>query len=647
VDWRCPGAWAHAIGFPAFAPRTEEERSMQQHRSRRVTASLIGVIASFAVIGTSLAVGNVRLSNDVGGGYVSAYTLATGTAYTDNTLDECSVARARQNEPAVEMNPRDPRVLIGSSNDYCGVYQPPGSAAPSPVGPIWLGYYRSEDSGATFRSSLVPGYPDDTSPYAATAHIRTASAGDPVIAWDSHGRVFMGAEASDDPAGTKKTFGDVWVAVYDNPAGPNGNTLNDGKRFVRSEVVKKGSSAPNLLGVFNDKTSIEADRTGGSCDGNVYFAWSRFTGNGTNNIYIARSTDHGASWSKPQSISQVAQDVQFPDISVTANGHVYVTFRQFERKNGQAPAIDIAKSTNCGATFGPAKTIQTFIPYDASDVSDPEATPAGNPADAPFDEESAEGGDARDCGDFDAHCASGYTFFRRDTQVRSTADQADAAHEWVYIVYDPTIPGTQVATGTTYGSIDTGTGSQSGIYFLRYDGATGSMTTPALIDNQAVGHQLFPDISAGGGVLHAIWWDSRNDPNYSRTRPIGNDANGVTGPSLDVYGATSANNGTTWTGQARLTTVSSNPNYEQFSNRSVPFAGDYLWVTSSGTTAFATWTDWRNTVAGADPREATAEDDDAADVKQCRTFSQSDGWSGDTCPHDGGLDQDVYGASAP
>ncbi len=601
-----------------------------------------------AVIGGTLAAGDVRLSNDVGGGYISAYTLATGNAYTDNTLDECKVARGRQNEPAVEYDPRNSNVLIGSSNDYCGVYQPPGSATPSPVGPIWLGYYRSENAGASFQSSLVPGYPDDHSPYAANAHVRTASSGDPVIAWDNHGRVFMGSESSDDPAGTKKTFGDVWVAVYDNPDGSGGNSANDGKRFVRSEIVNKGSSAPNLLGVFNDKTSIEADRTGGSCDGNVYFAWSRFTGNGTNNIYVSRSTDHGASWSKPQSVSQVAQDVQFPDISVTASGHVYVTFRQFDRKNGQANAIDIVKSTDCGATFGPARTIQTFIPYDASDVSAPEATPAGNPADAPFEEDSVAGGDARDCGDFASHCASGYTFFRRDTQVRSTADQADSAHEWIYIVYDPSKPGTEVATGTTYGSIDTGTGSQSGIYFLRYDGVSGAKTTPALIDNQAVGHQLFPDISAGGGgVLHAIWWDSRNDPNYSPARPIGNDANGVTGPSLDAFGAMSTNNGTAWSSSSRLSAVSSNPNYEQFANRTVPFAGDYLWVTSHGSTAFGVWTDWRNTVAGPDPREASAEDNDAADVKQCRTFSATTGWSGDTCPHDGGLDQDIFGALAP
>ena len=51
------------------------------------------------------------------------------------------------------------------------------------------------------------------------------------------------------------------MATFDNPGGPSGNTLNDGKRFVRSVVVAKGSSAPNLLGKFNDKTAIEADRT--------------------------------------------------------------------------------------------------------------------------------------------------------------------------------------------------------------------------------------------------------------------------------------------------------------------------------------------------------------------------------------------------
>src|SRR5215831_4608614 len=311
-------------------------------RSLRFSALSVAVTALLAASAPAIAQ-NVRLTNDTGGGYVSAYTLATGIPYTDAVITECSIARGRQNEPAVAFDPRNINVLIGSSNDYCGAYAfTPPPQTPAATGPIWLGYYRSENGGASFQSSLVPGYPGDTSPYAALAKIRTASSGDPVIAWDGHGRVFFGSESSDDPAGSKKTFGDEWVARFDNPMGENGPTGFDGKRFLGSTVVAKGSSAPNLLGKFNDKTSIEADRTGGRCDGNVYFGWSRFTGNGRSNIYFSSSIDHGATWSAPMLLTSNIANVQNPSIAVTGNGHVYVTFDIGALKNGQPSGIGVA-----------------------------------------------------------------------------------------------------------------------------------------------------------------------------------------------------------------------------------------------------------------------------------------------------------------
>ena len=450
-------------------------------------------------------------------------------------------------------------MVLGSSNDYCGVYnRTADDGTPLPVGPIWLGYYRSENAGASFVSSLVPGYPDDTSPYRALSEARTASSGDPVIAWDAQGRAFFGSESSDDPAGSPKTFGDVWVATYDNPGGPGGVRNNDGKRYRGTTVVAKGSSAPNLLGKFNDKTAIEADHNAdGRCSNDVYFAYSRFTGaRGGVGIYFSRSTNHGASFTHPSKLSQGISDVQFADIAVTGNSNVYVFFRSFASGRGsEGDTIYYARSTDCGATFGKARLLQSFIPYDAQDVSDPEEPPAqSRPDDPAGEEEPAEAGDARDCGDFAAHCESGYTFFRRDTQVRATADQFDTAHpDRVYAVYDATKPGTQTPTGTTYGSIESGVGSQSAIFFLRVAGATGTKTGPTLIDNQATGHQTFPDISADNptvasrGTVHAIWWDSRLDPCYSRTRPIGNCADRSTVPSLDAWGARSDNFGGSWT----------------------------------------------------------------------------------------------------
>ncbi len=626
---------------------------MQRFGRKLAAVAVLGLLAPLTVLAATPGA-DVRLTNDnrPGRGYISNYTLNTGRPYTDATLFECARARGRQNEPAVAVDPRNTQVIVGSSNDYCGVYNDGTDAtgAPIPSGPIWLGYYRSQDGGTSFQSSLVPGYPGDTSPYAARAQTRTASAGDPVLAWDNEGRLFAGSESSGDPAGSKKTFGDVFVATFENPHGPAGPTTQDGKEFKRSVIVDRGSSAPNLNGQFNDKTAIEADRTTSACRGNVYFAYSRFT-NGSSNIEFSRSTNHGVSFSHPLLLTQRANSVQFPDIAVTGNGHVYVTLiatlRQGQRT---ADAILYAKSIDCGQTFGPTRLLTTFEGYDAQDLAGAQAAPPQSaPDDREIEEPAAGGSLARDCGDFANACQSGYTFFRRDTQARSTADQLATSSEDVYVVYDPSKPGTEVKTGTTYGSIRPGVGSQSGIYFIRLNGATGAKTGPRLIDPQGRGHQLFPDISADGGKLHALWWDSRNDPCYAPTRPVGNCPDRSVVPSLDVYAAASTDRGTSWTSKTKVTDVMSNPNYEQFGGRTVPFAGDYLWVSSVGDFSYGVWTDWRDTVAGVDQREAAADDgDDGADVLQCRTFNASTGaFTGDTCPRAGGLDQNIYGDKTP
>src|ERR687888_1464119 len=126
------------------------------------TMSRIAFAAAFVaaffirIDGVSAAGSDVRLTNDChpdagcGAGYVSAYTLASGNPYTDKTLRECTISHGRQNEPAVAVDPRNTSVLLGSSNDYCPVYNE-GIAAGA-VGPIWLGYYRSLGGGASWTS---------------------------------------------------------------------------------------------------------------------------------------------------------------------------------------------------------------------------------------------------------------------------------------------------------------------------------------------------------------------------------------------------------------------------------------------------------------------------------------------------------------
>ena len=177
------------------------------------------------------------------------------------------------------------------------------AATPPPAGPIWLGYYRSENGGASFQSSLVPGYPGDTSPYAALAqdpHGELRRSGHRVgrPRPGLHGLGELGRPGRD----ARRPSATSGSRVFDNPGGdPAAPPSTTASASCGSDDRGKGSSAPNLLGKFHDKTSIEADRTGGPCDGNVYFAWSRFTGNGgEQRSTSSRSTDHGATLVEPE-----------------------------------------------------------------------------------------------------------------------------------------------------------------------------------------------------------------------------------------------------------------------------------------------------------------------------------------------------------
>ena len=488
----------------------------------------------------------MRLSNDAPGtsGYVSDYTAVTGQPYTDAALTECSRARGRQNEPAVAVNPRNPQVIVGSSNDYCATYDDGADAdgAPLPVGPIWLGYYRSQNGGASFQSSLVPGYPGDTSPYAARAQVRTASAGDPVLAWDGDGRLFAGSESSGDPAGTPKTFGDEWVATYENPAGVGGATINDGKEFRRSVTVARGSAAPNLNGVFNDKTAIAADRTSNPATrGNVYFVWSRFVGNGGSNIYVVRSTDHGATFSVPRLLTTSENDIQDPDIAIRGDGTVTVTWDSSSRKS-DLDAVRYAVSTNGGATFSTPRTLTTYVSYDAQDVSAPTAqAPISGPDFEGGGEAGREAaGDARDCGVLESACESTTSSSAGRPRRGPPPTRPRRPTRWSTSCSIRSSRAPQVPTGTTYGAVESGVGGQSAVYAMAFNPLTGATQGPVRVAPEARGHQLFADVVADSGTVHVMWWDSRNDSCYSPARPVGNCAgpNGALTPSLDVYAGT-------------------------------------------------------------------------------------------------------------
>jgi hypothetical protein len=333
------------------------------------------------------------------------------------------------------------------------------------------------------------------------------------------------------------------------------------------------------------------------------------------------------------------------DIGVTKTGEVYVGWRQFEFQPAsdtpqkQNDAVVFAKSTDGGRTFTRPRVVFEFTHWDMTD-------------------RTLSGARARDCGDGPSACQSGYVFGRADSGPRLAADPVACQGDEAYVIVEATVPGTETATGTTYGTVDNGTGSQGSIYFSKTTNGGTSWSAPARIDPQAAGHQFSPDLDIDNGVLYAVYHDSRNDnaagpPGTAgdfRTLPFGNvyvggAAASIAGIGLETWYSWSTNGVATWS-HAKASAVSYLQNYEQFGNRDVPFFGDYNYVDVVGSKVLMNWTDSRETVAGTDPRyddPALSPDNgtDGFDVLQCRVLTAV--WSADNCPNAGGLDQNIFG----
>jgi hypothetical protein len=574
-------------------------------RSSRVLVIVAAAAAAFssvAAYGAPTTPPNVRVTNDAASiSYMSADQLAGG-AYTDAVLQRCGQDRRMQNEPTLALDPRNPSVRTSGSNDYCTIPN---------TGDAWAGFYRSNDSGATWTDSLLPGYKGDTSaqgtasPLAAMVAGGALAAGDPVQAWDKNGNVFfMGNNFNRGlPDGNSFRFkdntGDVWVATY---APLTANHSTDGQKYLRTVIL-----ATNTFGngSFNDKTGINVDQTGGPHDGNVYAAWSDFHGSGCNEILLSRSTDHGATFSAPMKISSSLCSNQGPNIAIAPNGTVYVSWEAngggaFSNGTQNANGAAFVKSTDGGKTFSMASLAFTYVPFVSGQFS---------------------GSSARDCGDVPFNCASGQTFPRFDlAQPSLTVNGSDIDMAM------------QVRLASGQGQIQFSKSSDGG--------ATWSART-AIDSHPNDGHQFFPWISASAGTINAVYYDSVGDSNYAPTRAPCNSATGAGSACLNVRYAVSTDGGANWT-STLVTKAPMNPNYEQFGGRKIPFFGDYIMVGAVGSTVAAVWTDTRDVVGAVDPTGDNDNDDVAGDPETGGACTSSL----DACfDGTGGLDQNIYTAN--
>ena len=558
-------------------------------RTRWILSVLTLAIAAAAGGSAFGSSANVRVTRDA---MASSYLRYDGSS--DATMAACSTGRRPQNEPTVAVDPHAPHVVVAGSNDYCSQIV---------NGEVWAGYYRSTDGGAGWQDSLVPGYPNDTSPAgtASPTHGSCAAAGDPSQAFDHDGRLFYAFICFNR---SKPINGGVYVARY----------LGDGAAYDRTVLVKAGTpSGQFTTGLFQDKINLTADQTAGPHSGNVYVAWSQYPGfAGTNNaVLFSRSTDHGVTFSKPVKVTPVSLGTaSFVDLAVGPDGAVYLAYLTYASSSNPTTDVWLAKSTDGGASFDDPAHVATIVPFDSGQFS---------------------GNGFVDCGDGPSACPTGFTYSRFTTAPAVAADASG-----VHVVWNAELPS-----------------GQSKVFVRNSPDGTSWPTPATALDSVSVGHQWTPDIASAGGTITVVFYDSRSDPAYAPSIPFGNTAGGQnSGNVVHTWVATSTTGGTSWV-ETQLTNAGSNFGWETHGSRRVGFWGDYIYVSSAGGTTVAVWTDSRDLVPGPDPRETGANDDaDGFDVYQPCSYLPNDinapsytsPTIGDPCLSQGGLDQNIYAA---
>jgi hypothetical protein len=434
----------------AFNPR--RQRQLKVAFAVVLAASLIMATVAYAAHATDST--DVKITNDnnnVDGG----------------TPNPGFDAQNRQsNETTVAFSPVAPNIIAVGANDYRMV---------TVTGDVWYGLYVSSNSGATWFNTFVPGFPSDTSAAGlASPLLGLDGSGDPVVRFDSAGNLYAVGIAFnrdfDQPDRPLDTA--VYVAKYNYTPGTPGGTSTPNSAanppnftYAGTTIVDRGAvgfavpGVAGFVGRFTDKEWAEIDLNSpqaSACAGNIYVAFTDFHASfGSSPIKFSRSTDGGATFSQPKTISTGSPSGtphnQGVDIAVAPDGTIYAAYAAFQGGGNSAfNGIAVVKSTDCGRKWSQPVFVGT--------INDPQAPGIA---------------------------------FRTPAFAFVAVD--DVNPNVVYVAYQ----------------------SLSGDYDIYVQRSTDGATTwgaPVQVNEDPGAHQqIFPTIEVSHGTLHVAWYDTRNN----------------------------------------------------------------------------------------------------------------------------------------
>ncbi len=206
--------------------------SLAAHRFRFFSLSILGALSLGAFWPSARAQAPAPSLDLVVGrnvNMVAGQTLPGGDPYLQ-----------RQNEPSVAASTRNPLHLLAGANDYRTV-DIPGNFDDGETGDAWLGVFKSFDGGERWQTTLLPGYPQDTSAEGQVSPLRGYTAGaDPVVRPGTNGLFYYAGLAFNRGEGGASA---IFVARFvDNNNKENGDPI----AYVATSLVASSTGAEFL-----------------------------------------------------------------------------------------------------------------------------------------------------------------------------------------------------------------------------------------------------------------------------------------------------------------------------------------------------------------------------------------------------------------
>jgi parallel beta helix pectate lyase-like protein len=524
----------------------------------------------------------------------------------------------RQNEPSIAASTRNPLHLLAGANDYRTV-DLPGLPNSNETGDAWMGLFKSYDGGSRWQTTLLPGYPQDTSAAGLASPLKGyAAAADPVVRAGTNGLFYYIGIVFDRGAGGKsavfasrfidnnnKEAGDPFVYLGTRLLATNPGTAFIDKPWLTVDIPRSSAQTCTINTTQPNPTPADPNATQTTQQtfpgGAVYVTYSLITGDANDTrsqVYVVRSTDCGATWSVPVQVSSSADPVnQGSTLAIDPRtGTLYLAWRRFSA-DGTDDAIMVTRSFDQGRKWDPPGKARRF-PRGRKVGLQPEMH--GQKYKAPTELTELSSLDQPTMEDR----------FRTNAYPSMTVDDQGRVYVvWTERGFAPLNPNPEdgdarvlVATSTT--------GS--------------SWTEPYLVDNgAAAGHQVMPSITFIGGKLFIAYYDFQQDVSRvfskwldettaiqygARRRTV--DVRAVQGtpgarptftPSVQVsqylFGSRPG------TGSRPVEQLQFNPpNLKLFKLGTVPFFGDYIDIAPSPSFVPAAGGGWQfNTAASSSP----------------------------------------------